>query len=169
MVVTYNTGAYYFNFYEPLSNPSTLSGKVGGPISDITLKPVLGQLFVDTATSDIGDINQFRKVYVRQDVAGEFVDLEIGITNVEHSSQIKFFISEDDNDYTPNGATDYPTGTYGTSDTDYFTGDSSTLIEVGNSSVGDTFGVWIRQTIEENSKDDSLASFSLQIIGTKIN
>ena len=49
-----------------------------------------------------------------------------------------------------------------------FSGHADNPLIIGTSVSGDAFGVWVRQTLDDNVDNDDLASFILQIKGDVI-
>ena len=153
----------YFDFHLPVNNPVALTGQVGGTISDDLVSSSLGELFSRVDTSDTGTLDQYRKVFIKQITNGSFSNLEIHLLNVEYTGQLSMvseFISGD----TSEGPTLVPDGYLSTS----FSGHADNPVALGTSESGDFFGIWIRQTLDEDINNDDLASFIIQIKGDVI-
>lgn len=176
---TLTTGAFSFNFYEPQYQPTGLTGLVGGAISSELLDPRLGSFIADMTVPDITTLYQFRKLYVKQIEAGTYQDVKVSLANVEHSDQISFFIDSglSGNYDTATNALAYPSGVdlvAGTLSGENFSGNYNTPIyytgSVGGATTvsGEYFPVWIRQEIDKNEGNDSLASFIVQVSATKL-
>jgi hypothetical protein len=173
------TGAFDFRFYEAEFNPTGLSGTVGGGISTTELQPRLGSFFADMTIPEVTTLYQFRKFYIKQTEPGTYQDIKVGLVNVEHSDQVTFFLDTGVSGYydTAINALSYPTGTFITGDgltNAHFSGNYSSSIYYTGSVGGETtvsgeyFPVWIRQEIDSTETADSLASFAIQVIGTKL-
>jgi hypothetical protein len=150
----------YFNFYEPVNNPPALTGQVGGTRSSTILEESVGALFARMDTSQIGSLNQYRKFFIKQIADASFSNLEIHLENVEYTGQLAMTLEKNPGD-SAEDATTLPNG-YAAS---YFSGHADFPLELGVSSNGSVFGVWLQQTLDEDIPNDDLASFIVQIKG----
>ena len=162
----------YFRFYLPLNSPTGLSGVVGGAISTNRLENALGALFADMPVSASEDLHQYRKIFAQQDRDGTFTNVSIELANVEHDDQVFFDVYPIDpvdavlQDDTAVDAITPPTGLSGAG---YFTGDYETAIAIpGNTTIGDSVAIWLKQVVPQSTADDPLASFTLRITANRI-
>jgi len=163
-----SSSAFYFKFYEPIANPTGLSGEVGGWISSTELQPKLGYLFVDIATPELSTQRQFRKVWIKQEGLGTFEDVSLNIVNIEHTGQIDFVTGSPLSTDFASSPLDYPTGDYGALVDANFSGNVDSAMYIGGTTQNDLVPVWIRQTIATGDGTDVLSSFSFQVKGTKV-
>jgi hypothetical protein len=152
----------YFEFYQPILNPSGLTGYVGGLISETPLLGHLGELFARRNTSGLGELVQYRKFHVKQIADGTFTNLEMHLDNVEHTGQMSMAteLFTGDISFHP---TLIPSGYLGGD----FSGNSAVPVMVGTGSSisGESFGFWLKQTLPAGAGTDTLGSFTVQIRG----
>lgn len=151
----------YWTFYKPVSNPTGVSGTVGGVISTTELLPRKDTLFSPRETSALIDVNQYRKVFAKQVYSGTFTGVTVQLVNVEYTGQVSFGISTDSSD-SISSATVAPSGID-------FSGNVTTPITLtGTTTLGSLIPIWVKQTISANSEDDSFVVFQLQVLGTLV-
>lgn len=155
--------ANYFRFYHAQFNPPGLTGQVGGHIGDTELTQSIGELFAPRDSSAVGELNQYRKLFVQQALSGSFDNVQIHLNNVEYPSQISMTpqVFSGDASVSP---IQIPTG----QTTAIYTGDSDTFISFGSSQSGSIFGFWLRQSLPASVGNDASASFIVQIKGDKL-
>lgn len=163
-----SSSAFYFKFYEPVANPTGLSGEVGGLISSNEIQPKLGELFTDIATPELTEELQFRKLWIKQEGQGTFQDVSLNVVYVEHTGQISFVTGSPIGTDAASNPLSYPTGDYGTLVDANFSGNVDTSMYIGNTIQNDTVPVWIRQKISTGAGSDALSSFAFQVKGTKV-
>lgn len=152
--------AHYFTFYEPTNNPVDLIGSVGGTIGDTILSDKVGSLFARRDTSAIGELSQYRKVYIKQVKDGTFSNLAIHLLNVERTGQLSFSLELNSGD-----TSDHPTSLPSGYTISNFSGHADQAQTIGASTSGEFHAMWIRQLIPDSGGTDDLASFIIQIKG----
>jgi hypothetical protein len=116
-----------FEFYEPVNNPTGLSGVVGGRISTKVLGNKIGDLFTQMPVSSSNEVNQYRKIWIKQLDSAVYTNLSVSLANVEHSDQVSFWIPpRRAHNTTINSPLLPPTGETG------FSGDYSTSLSTGS-------------------------------------
>ena len=148
-----------FLFYHAENNPASLSGEVGGSMSETLMTNSLNELFlpVDQLESSIDPFYQYRKFWVDQ-IAGSYTGLYIELYNVENTGRYSFTTgSETDTATSPTGL---PAGIL---DGD-FLGDISDTIYIGTGVSGSSFSVWVRQKINSGESPDELDTIGFRII-----
>ena len=149
--------AQYWKFYLPEYHPTGLDTQVGGGIGSIELEPELGFLFSHMETNGLEQV-QYRKLFAKQIVEADFVDVSIEIGNVEHTGQVSFYISD-----LTGVATNAETLPDGVIDSN-FSGDwESAITGLATSSLGSSMGIWFKETLPANEGSDVLGSFTVQI------
>lgn len=151
----------YFAFYKPVSNPTGMSGTVGGAISSVELLPRQDTLFAPRDTSEFVTVEQYRKFFIKQVYDATLTGVVVELVNVEYPDQISFNTTATLNDTTTSPTT--------APDNVVFSGNSTTAIGISGATVLDTtIPIWVKQEIEADSGDDSFVAFQIRIYGTLV-
>ena len=149
----------YFSFYKPASNPTGLSGTVGGAISAVELLPRKDTLFCPMSASSLVDTNQYRKLFIKQIYNATMTGVSIQLVNVDQTGQIAFALTTGTND-TSSSPTVAPSGVNFTGNAVY------PLYVTGSTVLNSVIPIWLKQTIPANAGDDDFVSFQLRVVGT---
>lgn len=151
-----------FLAYLPEYNPSNLTGTVGGSISATQFSGYVNELFYHVSTPPSGAESgffQYRKLYLKNVSSSNFLDCRVWLDSVEHPEQIKIQLASGlDTSSTPITAPNI-TGTW-ESPSNYSEG-----ISLGNLTINNYTGIWIRQYLSGISEEDPYATFRLSCGG----
>lgn len=153
-----------FTAYLPEYNPSNLTGTVGGTISSTQFSGYVNELFYHVSTPPSGAESgffQYRKLYIKNVSAFNYIGCRVWVDSVEHPEQIKIQLASG-LDTTTNPIT-APTlsGTW-ESPSNYAEG-----ISLGTLNINNSTGIWIRQELSGISEEDPYATFRLSCGGYK--
>jgi len=148
----------YFAFYKAESNPTGLSGTVGGAISNTILLPRLNTLFAKREVSSSLSVTQYRKFFIKQTQNVTLTGVYLEMANAEHSGHITFATGTATDSIA--NATIAPSGIT-------FSGNFTTSVPIQGTTIsGTSIPVWLKQVIPAASGDDDYVAFQLRIVGT---
>jgi len=151
----------FFKFYKSASNPTGMSGTVGGAISTSDLLPRIDTLFAPMLSSASIDVVQYRKLYIQQQANVTMTGVTLQLVYLDYPEHITFNTTTVADDFVTSPSIQ-PTGVS-------FTG--SYLVDItltGTTSSGAIIPVWLKQTIPAGSGDDNFVAFQLRVLGTII-
>lgn len=146
-----------FEFYHSVSNPSNLTGAVGGAIATQKLSDSVNELFVpvDISLEDVSPFYQYRKLWIKQ-TAGAYSSLTVELGNLEYPGRYAITTGlGDDTSISPTGLP----GSAGA-----FSTGVGAAVTLGTGDANDTFPIWLRQTITSGEIPDELISLTFRVI-----
>ena len=152
-----------YNFYLSNSNPTGLTGTVGGTITTTPLSGYLGEVFAFVSAAPSGSQTgsfQYRKIFVKNEYASSSTQTKTWLDAVEHTGQIHIAKETTVGD-TSTDPTVQPAGVTGwVSPQTYIEG-----LNIGTLAANSSTGIWVRQTLSGISRPDPYATFRLNVGG----
>lgn len=149
-----------FSFYHAESNPTGLSGTVGGAVDlNLPMSGYLGELFCHVQAPPSGTeatFYQYRKLFVRNEGSTTARDISVWIPAQEHTDQLDL-ANEYETGQTSTSPVTAPDDVSGWNNpTNYLAG-----LPIGDLAPDSSTGFWLRQTLTEITISDPYVSFQL--------